>query len=47
MPIDELAQGIGGSRDTVNRAATEVPAMKAKAEEHHPRRTGQGESGDV
>lgn len=33
MSIDELATGIGGSRDTVQRAATEVLAMKAKAEE--------------
>jgi len=33
MSIDELAQGIGGSRETVQRAATEVMAMKTKAEE--------------
>ena len=33
MSIDELATGIGGSRETVNRAATEVLTMKTKAEE--------------
>jgi len=33
MSIDDLATGIGGSRETVQRAATEVMAMKAKAEE--------------
>ena len=33
MSIDELATGIGGSRETVQRAATEVMAMKTKAEE--------------
>ena len=33
MSIDELVEGIGGSRETVQRAVTEVLAAKAKAEE--------------
>ena len=33
MSIDELVEGIGGSRETVHRTASEVLAARTKAEE--------------